>query len=228
MTDGPSADGNRGPALVGLLGILGGVMLAALILDGIFQPSPTPLNVLAAYRTHTAVYFAALILSVAFAGFGIPFVAGLGRVLASQSRTVAPGATLLAAFGIAVLMLSNLLSVGALWVITGFDPGPAYQASATYEAAFWSGMSLVFNTAGYMLFGAGLFLFGWLAWKSDEVPRWLSRAAVLGGIVGIATPIDDAVAGPLLLDVVFILWCFVIGARWLRGGLRADHVGAGA
>lgn len=209
----------RGNALVGSFALLAGIFAAAFIVVLFVSPSPTPPNVLTSYTSGPSIYGAMLAVSVIFAFFGILFFRSLGRLLAPKSPRVASGAALLSALGLLVMALWIVLFVSALTAITSSPSGPTYQAIARYQAAFWSnlGFSLVFG--GSLFAAGGLILFGWLAWRTEIVPGWLSYVAFVGGAAGlfeIALPGFISFILVIVLVAAVVVWGLVIGVLLLR------------
>ena len=219
----PAVPESRGNAIIGILGVLTGVFVAASILLGFLEPSPSPLDTYSAYLSHVNLYWTDSLLVLASGVVGIPFFAGVGRLLSARSPSVSPAATLATITGILIAVLGGLLSVGAYWAISQVPVGSTYQSNAVFEAAVWDNLSGIFSLFGFALIGVGLILFGWLAWRSEIVPNWLAVISIVGGVAGLlfgagfsTTAIGILGFFAFLLPLItFLRWGFVIGARLL-------------
>jgi hypothetical protein len=223
MPSAPPVPEDRGKAIIGILGVLAGVLVAASLVAGFLGPSPTPLNTYSTYLSNVNLYWTGFFLTAAAGVLGIPFFAGVGRLLVSRSPSVAPAATLAMVTGILIAVLGSCLSTGAYWAITQVPVGSTYQSNAAFEAAFWNNLSGIFSTFGFALVGVGFILFGWLGWKSEIVPNWLAIVAFIAGVAGLVAGggLSNSAIGILgffgfIIPLIsFTLWGIVIGARLL-------------
>jgi hypothetical protein len=210
----PSA-ADRGKAIVGVLGILTGITVAGVLVTSIFTPQPSALNAYSTYLSNVNLYWAGFILALASAVVGIPFFAGVGRMLSDRSTLVAPGATLVMIAGIVIAVLGGIVSTGAFWAISQGPTGSMYQSNAVFEGAFWDNFSFILTIFGFALAGLGFILFGWLAWRSNIVPNWAAIVAYIGGVAGFLVGVT--IFSFIVTLIAFIIWGFVIGARLLVG-----------
>lgn len=191
----PFARSRRAENLVlGTVCMLGGIsFLAHLVVVGML-PSVANAGDAAAYSSHQAAYIALALTAVATATFFIAFFGALGRMVGGGVQELATGGALAASTGILLIILGPVLYVGALMAAPQAVSGSAFQASATFEAAFWGSMVDVLGAVGQPPLGVGLVLLGWLAWRNRSLPRWLAAVGILGGIAALPATFVPALA----------------------------------
>jgi hypothetical protein len=212
----------RGLSLVGILGVLMGICIVVLLVFDTLTPSVSGSNALSSYNGNVNLYWADLLTTVVLAGVGIPFIAGLGRILSPRSSTLASGASLLVVGGLIGLLVAQTVTTMGLWAVTQGPTTGVYATSATVQASFAYELGNEAIGVGFFLLGAGIILLGWVGWGSALFPKWLSLLSVIGGVSGLLAP---AMLGPLasaslLLSVttagVFVILGVTTGLLILR------------
>jgi len=141
-----------------------------------------------------------LLLAVASIIFLVPVYA-LYIVHRAESSGLALGAVILTVVGL---------------IVSPFAGDPTVPANAT----LYGGSSIVF--------GIGVFLFGWLAYKSAKMPRGLAIAALIAGVLSLVAGIAY-LGGTGLADLAnllnfgliipFFVWMIWLGRLFLSGKL---------
>ncbi len=181
------------------------------------EPDHVPAELLPYFNTHRSSYLFAAVTVLVWVAVAIPFVVGLGALLAPKSKTLSRAATLLSAGGILLLGFAMFTFVGAFIAIVAAGDLAPTAAEATYQATIWSNLSFFLTDPGLMTLGAGQFLFAWLAWGSGVLPRSVSLVGFIGGLAGLLTL---AVYQTSLLALVqigaFAIWGIATGIVLLR------------
>ncbi len=183
---------------------------------GLYSPR-APAELLPYFNSHHSSYLFLAVTVLVWVVVAIPFVVGLGALLASKSKTLSRAATLLSAGGILLLGSAIFTFVGAfLAIVAASDVAPS-AVEATYQAAIWGNLSFFLTDPGLMTLGAGQFLFAWLAWIGRVLPRSVSVVGFIGGLSGLLTL---AVYQTSLLAQVqlgaFAIWGIAAGVVLLR------------
>jgi hypothetical protein len=217
----PDSD-SRGLSLTGVLGILTGIWIVIVLALDIATPTPSPVNALSSYLGNVDIFWAGLAATAMLGAIGIPFLAGLGRVLTPRSSTVAWGSSLLLIVGILVMVITEAIEVVGLWAVTQGPTTGMFAASATVQASFAYTLGTESFGFGFFFLGAGLVLMAWVSWSSELFPKWLSALILIGGVTGLVAPI---MVGPLaLVSIVFavitsvalVVMSFLVGYKLLR------------
>jgi hypothetical protein len=148
----------------------------------------------------------------------IPFVVSLRSLLRQKGGNLALSATILASFGVLLLAYGIYLYITALFSISAVSNLAPSTAEATYQAAIWANLMCYLSDPPLMALGLGQFLFGWLAWKSDILPKWFGGVGMLGGIAGLLTlAVYQTSVFALVQTGAFAIWGLTIGIIFLRG-----------
>ena len=210
-----SGSETRGNSIFGVIALLSGVSFLLHLGVVVALPSANSYQEVSVYRSNETIFTLLLLSILAFTMFGIAFSAGLSRMLAPRSSTVAASATFTLAAGILVTGLGIVLSIGALAAIAQLPSDSAYNTSATFEGAFWANLQGLTNSFGDGLMGIGLVLLGLVAWDSKTVPNWLAIIALVGGAGGLLAIVSDALS--IVSFGTFTVWSVAIGYIVLRG-----------
>jgi hypothetical protein len=211
----PTSDLDRAAAFA-WFSLLAGA-LSILLLAATLQPTPQSAGEqLAFFAEHRASAMLLAVGVLAWAVFSIPFVVAVGQILRPTSTSFALTATILSAVGILLLGFAIFAHVGAFLSILAAGSPPS-AAEATYQAAIWGNLWFYLTDPGLMTWGFGQFLFGWLSWKSDVWPNWLSVVGMIGGLAGLLT-LAVYQSGVLVLIQLasFAVWGFATGVLLLR------------
>jgi hypothetical protein len=213
---------DRGRLLIGVLGIVFGVLTLALLVVDSMAPSISSASALTSYRSNANIFWAEFIVTIALAAVGIPFFAGLGRILSPRSPTLVNGVVLLVVTGVFALVIFQATMTMGLWAVTQGPTGGVYASSAIVQAAFAYNFASEAIGVAFLLWGVGLLLASWAFWGSEIFPKWLSVLTLLGGLSAILAPV---MVGPLsALDlalsavsaIVFAVIGFTSGSLVLR------------
>lgn len=141
-----------------------------------------------------------------WAVFSIPFVIMLGPLLRAPSPGLALAASILSAIGIALLGFAQFAYIGAMLSIVSAGRAPN-TADAIYQAAIWGNLLFFLTDPGLMMWGLGQVLFGWLAWRSHALPRWVSLAGFMSGGAGLLTlAVYQSASLALIQIAAFTVW----------------------
>ena len=206
----PDAEPGR---IVAVFSLLSGVLsVLFLILTLVSPPGPHLSN----YAGNIAFYEAYLVLILFWAVVSVPFVGGLRKMLGPRNSTLALSAALLSTGGILLLAFAVDMYVGTLVSILTAGNPPSL-AETDYQVAIWRNLSFILTDPALMAWGLGQFLFGWLAWKSKTLPKWVAGIGMIGGVEGLLT---EAVYQTPVLAVVqlasFGIWGIVVGITLLQ------------
>ncbi len=209
----PAGEPERGElAPTAILGILGGFAMLIAIATAGLVPDSTPASQLQDYVNNTVV-FTEYGWAFAFFGLlGIPFVVALGRLLRRKNGVVASIATVLWALGIFLLAFTANFYTSALAAIDAASGSAPTMADATYQAAVVNNLVVYPTEFGWIAFGTGFFLMGWLARGSKILPNWLGTVGLIGGV-------GSAPIGPLpdfVGNFAFAIWGFAIAVLLIR------------
>ena len=202
--------------------LIAATLSVLLLVASLVPPPASPSELLAMASRHRAAYggFASLVL--AWAVFSVPLIVTLGQLLRPHGGTLAAIAQLLSAIGVLLLGFAIFTHIGAVLAIADAS-GPARAQDAAYQAAIWSSLGFYLTDPGLMTWGLGQFLFGWIAWRSDLLPKWIAMIGMVGGVAGLSTL---AVYQTSLLALVqlacFTVWGFATGIALLRA--RRTHL----
>jgi hypothetical protein len=129
--------------------------------------------------------------------------------LANAAQMLTAGGVLLLGFGVFIFL-------GATLSLASAGPGPTSETVA-HHAQFWSHMRFYLTDPGLMSWGLGQLLFGWLAWRSRALPRWLCIVGGLGGTAGLLTlAVYETDLLALLQLLAFATWGIGVGVKLLR------------
>ncbi len=191
----PGARSHRAEDMVlGVVCMLGGISFLAHLVVVATLPTVANAGDAAAFAAHQGTYIALALTAVATATFLIAFFGALGRMVAGNSPELATGAALAASVGILLIILGPVFYVGALMAAPQAVSGSAFQASATFEAAYWGSMVDTFGSVGQPPLGVGLVLLGWLGWRNRSLPRWLAIVSMAGGIAAFPATVAGSLA----------------------------------
>jgi hypothetical protein len=205
--------------VLGILGVLTALMTALGLAASFLIPYPsnsTPIDTLPVYLANVDMFWLVLGSGIAAAAFGIPFFAGITRLVGRRSPALASGTSLLFATGFVFVAIDVLFFTGVPYAVSQVPAGSTYSASATYiSAVAYQLTSDVFNVVMVTFLGVALVIFAWLSWRSEFVPRWLGIVALIGGIAGaIDFPIDPV--GEFLALPALVILGIVLGVILLR------------
>jgi hypothetical protein len=117
-------------------------------------------------------------------------------------------------------MTFNVLYVGTLEAISAAPSTTAYSSSATYFAAVASNFTYYVSAITFLASGVGFLLLGWLTWKGNTFPNWLSYILLAAGAFSIlgeliyVVPFGGIFIGGFLILVT--VWALAFGALLLR------------
>lgn len=194
--------------------------LVSLVVIWSILASPTvasPPDQLSAFQSSPDVWDIHAAALAVLAAFAIPWVALLASKLRSGGHGVAWATALLLTTGVALVAVAWLVLVGGLNAIVAAGTPPT-AAEPTYLAAILSTFESYLETVGDLLGGFGLFLAGWLVWRTGTLPRWLAIVGFIGGIGG-ATSILVPFGNTILFGAAIVWWIAtgILALRW--GGI---------
>jgi len=199
------------------IAVLSGLLSVLLACSASLPVPNVPANLLHYFASHRSRYLLVAVTVLVWVVVAIPFVVGLGAMLASKGKTLSRAATLLSAGGILLLGFATFTFVGAFLAIAAASDVAPSTAEATYQAAIWGNLSFFLTDPGLMTLGAGQFLFAWLAWSSGVLPRFVSLVGFIGGLAGLLTLAVYQTSLFALLQIgAFAVWGFAAGIVLLR------------
>ena len=214
MTDSPPLD-NR--LVFAGFAIAAGLLSFLLIGSAGGPPPPAPAELLPYFEAHRGRYILLGVAVLTWVGTAIPFIAGLGALLAPQGRALARAAMLLAAGGVLLLGFATFAFVGAFSAVSAAARVAPSPAEAAYQAAIWSHLSFYLTDPGLMTLGLGQFLFAVLAWKSGSLPKLVAAIGLVGGLAGLLTlAVYETAALALAQLTAFGVWGLATGVILLR------------
>jgi uncharacterized protein DUF4386 len=202
------------PSTLLVSGWVAGVLAIVFIVSLALVPkTQSAANTLSNYNSGPSFYALFAIASGLFAVVAVPYFAGLGSLLRSQGHGLASGATLLSVVGVVFMAAAAILIDSSLATVASTAaPSPA---DARYAAALWLTITLPLFIFGMVALGAGLFLFGVLAWNSRILPNWLAIVAIVGGVAGWIWPLFFVTI--IFVMATVIIWGFASGLLAQRG-----------
>jgi Domain of unknown function (DUF4386) len=203
-----------------ILAFVAGALSLLVLLASLVPLPATPAEQLAFVAGHRGAYgvFAGVVLT--WAVFSIPFVVTLGSLLRPAGGVFARSATLLSAAGILLLAFALFTHAGAMLSIVAAGTPPRSD-DAIYQAAIWASLRYYLTDPGLMAWGLGQFMFGWSAWTSGVLPRWLSILGMVGGIAELTTLAVYQTGVLALVQIcAFTVWGFATGVLILRDRSR--------
>jgi len=185
----------------------------------VLMPPPPDLpgdQLLAYINAHKPAVASAAIALLVWMSVSIPFVAGLGVVLAGERRILASGATLLSAGGILILAFASFISLGSFLALAA-AAGTGAGGETGFHVAVWKNLGYFMSDPGLMAWGFGQFLFAALAWNGAILPRWLAVIGFIGGIAGLLTlAVYQTAMLALVQFAAFAIWGVATGVIVLR------------
>lgn len=197
--------------------LLAGV-LSILLLAEILRPLPqSPAQILSYLTSHFGAVALLATTVLAWAVFSIPFVVALGRLLSSKSAGFAQAAMILSAAGILLLGFGNYVGIGASLAISTAGTPPS-APDAVYQVVIWRNLSFYLTDPGLMTWGLGQFLFGWLAWNGNVLPKGIAVVGMIGGAAGLLTlAVFQTPMLALFQIACFAIWGLAIAILIFRG-----------
>jgi MFS family permease len=182
------------------------------------QAPQLPAEELLAYvAAHKAGIASAAVSVLVWMSVSIPFVAGLGVVLAGERKILASAATLLSVGGIFLLGFASFVSIGSSLALAAAAEVVRPGGEVDYQVAVWRNLSFYMSDPGLMAWGFGQFLFALLAWNAAVFPRWLAVVGFIGGIAGLLTLAVYQTAVLALVQIgAFAVWGVAVGVIGLR------------
>jgi len=211
-------------ATLAVFALIAATLSVLLLVASLVPPPASPSELLAMASGHRAAYGAFASLVLAWAVFSVPLIVTLGHLLRPYGGTLAAIAQLLSAIGVLLLAFAIFTHIGAVLAIADAS-GPARAQDATYQAAIWSSLGFYLTDPGLMTWGLGQFLFGWIAWRSVVLPRWVAIVGMIGGLAGLLTlAVYQTSVLALVQLACFTVWAFATGTALLRA--RRSHLAA--
>ena len=200
----------------------GGFALAAgisSVLAVLMPPAPDlPGDELLAYiDAHKPAVASAATALLVWMSVSIPFVAGLGVVLAGERKMLASAATLLCAGGILLMAFASFVSLGSFLSLAEAAKAARPAGETAFQVAVWRNLGYFMSDPGLMAWGFGQFLFALLAWNGAVFPRWLAVIGFIGGVAGLLTLAVYQTAVLALVQIsAFAVWGLGTGVIVLR------------
>jgi Domain of unknown function (DUF4386) len=214
MSDSPDLDHRL---LFASFAIAAGVLSVLLIVSAAGPPPPPPAELLSWFEAHRGRYVLLGVAVLSWATAAVPFVAGLGALLAPRGKALARAAMLLAAGGVLLLGFATFAFVGAFSAVSAAARVAPSPAEAAYQAAIWSHLSFYLTDPGLMTLGLGQFLFAVLAWRSGSLPKLVAAIGFVGGLAGLLTlAVYETGALALTQLAAFGVWGLATGVILLR------------
>jgi hypothetical protein len=197
--------------------IAAGLLSFLLIISAAGPPPPAPAELLPYFETHRARYILLGVTVLTWASAAIPFIAGLGALLAPQGKALARAAMLLAAGGVLFLGFATFAFVGAFAAVSAAGHLAPSPAAAAYQAAIWSHLSFYLTDPGLMTLGLGQFLFAALAWRGGTFAKLVAAIGFIGGLAGLLTlAVYETGALALTQLAAFGVWGLATGVLLLK------------
>ena len=183
LSDSTERDGRT---TVAWWGIVAACLSVALLIVSAQPPSRDAAEALSLFATRPRLTAIAATMILGWAVFSIPFVITLGQFLRAPNPGLALSGSILSAIGIALLGFAQFAYIGAMLSIVRSGHAPE-AADAIYQATIWANLSFFLTDPGLMIWGLGQLLLGWLARRSNLLPRWLSAIGIISGGAGLLT-----------------------------------------
>ncbi len=184
MSDPPPVDHR---AVFAGFAIAAGLLSFLLLVPAASPAPPAPAELLSYFEAHRATYVLMAVAVLLWASAAIPFIVGLGALLARAGRALARAAVLLATGGVLLLSFATFEFVGAFTAVSAAQHLAPSPAEAAYQAGIWSHLSFYLTDPGLMTLGLGQFLFAVLAWRGGALPKLVAAIGYAGGVAGLLT-----------------------------------------
>jgi hypothetical protein len=197
--------------------IAAGLLSFLLIMSTAGPAPPAPTELLPWFEAHRGRYVLLGVAVLSWVSAAIPFIAGVGALLAPQGKALARAAMLLATGGVLLLGFATFATVGAFAAVSAAARVAPSPAEAAYQAAIWSHLSFYLTDPGLMTLGLGQFLFAALAWRGGTLPKLVAATGFIGGLAGLLTlAVYETGALALTQLAAFGVWGLATGVLLLK------------